>query len=253
MNREEELFQKRLIDLANLADRRCIVTYTDFLNLNELNIYHQTARELSFVKCISSGGFEYAERQIAAFVPDALFYEETPDFPISCIHITPKNAKYADDLTHRDFLGAVLNLGIDRGAIGDILTQDSSAWIFCKNGIESFVCRELTQVKHTYIRAEAVQPGSVNYQPRMERIHGSVASVRLDSLLALAFGGSRSSLNGLVEGGRVFVNARLVTSNGYKLKENDLISARGLGKFRYLGISGGTRKGRLVVEIEKYG
>lgn len=92
----------------------------------------------------------------------------------------------------------------------------------------------------------------IEYEPKYELLQGSVASVRLDSLLALAFGASRSSLVGLIEGGKVFVNGRLVTSNGCKLKENDVISARGLGRFRYLGVRSSTRKGRLIAEIQKY-
>lgn len=253
MNREEELFQKRLRELADKADRRNIVTCTDFLNLNELNIYHQTAGELSFVKSVPYGGYENAERQIIAFLPDALSYrEEAPAYPISCVHVRPLHEKYADKLTHRDFLGAILNLGIERSTVGDILTDGSAGWIFCLDRMADFLCSELSRVKNTAVAARIVAPENIDYQPKYERICGSVASVRLDSLLSLAFRTSRSSMTDMIEGGKVFVNARLITSNGYKLKENDLISARGLGRFRYLGVASETRKGRLIAEIEKY-
>lgn len=252
MNHEEELFQRRLFDLANIADRRNIVTYTDFLNLNELNIFYQTQKELQFVQCRNFGGYENAERQIVAFIPDALSYRDDISYPIACIHIRPLHEKYADMLTHRDFLGAILNLGIDRSTIGDILIDQKHAWLFCLDKMADFLCSELCRIKHTQVMAEQMDVENMDYQPKLEHIRGSVASVRLDSLLALAFGSSRSSLVGLIEGGKVFVNARLVTSNGYKLKENDLISARGLGRFRYLGVSSSTRKGRLMAEIEKY-
>ncbi|MDO4343466.1 MAG: YlmH/Sll1252 family protein [Eubacteriales bacterium] len=259
MNREEELFQKRLRDLASMADRRGIVTYTEFLNLNELNIFHSTKRELAYVSCQSFGGYEHAERQIIAFIPDALSYNGSygeediqPDYPISCIRIAPLNERFLEKLTHRDYLGAVLNLGILRSAVGDILVTEKGAWLFSLRQMADFICNELSRVKNTTVRANVVTPENFDYTPKYELVRGSVASIRLDSLLALAFGASRSSLTGLIEGGRVFVNGRLVTSNGYKLKENDIISARGYGRFRYVGIVSGTRKGRLMAEIEKF-
>lgn len=250
MNREEELFQKRLLDLARQADNRGIVTFTDFMNLNELNIFHSSAKELSFVKWQLFGGYEFAERQIAAFIPDALCYEWV--YPLSCVKIIPLNEKYADTLNHRDYLGAILNLGIDRSKIGDILTDGTHAYVFCLEKIADFLCNELTRVKHTTVALFTVSPQEMDYEPKYELIKGSVASVRLDSLLSLAFGSSRSRLTELIESGRVFVNGRLVTSNGCKIKEQDIISARGMGRFRYLGSTSQTRKGRLFVELEKY-
>lgn len=92
----------------------------------------------------------------------------------------------------------------------------------------------------------------VEYVPRTEAVRGTVSSVRLDSLLPLAFSSSRSRLSGLIEGAKVFVNGKLITSNGYQVKETDLISVRGMGKFRYIGTGGKTKKNRLSVEIERY-
>ncbi|EET61568.1 S4 domain protein [Marvinbryantia formatexigens DSM 14469] len=267
MNYEEELFQKRLLELAKKADSRNIVTFTDFLNLNELNIYHQSAGALSFVKCVGFGGYEQAERQILAFIPDALCYftEDFADrtdfsvalrqsvrYPISCLRIEPQNKKFSGSLSHRDFLGAALNTGIERSTIGDILVEENAAWMFCLERMADFLSEALTRVRNTPVNVRQVPPEKIDYAPKYELVRGSVASVRLDSLLALAFGASRSSLVGLIEGGKVFVNGRLITSNGYKVKENDLISARGLGRFRYLGVSSSTKKGRLIAEIEKY-
>ena len=224
MNKEEQLIQKRLIDLASLADRRSIVTFSDFLNLNELNIYHSSKKELSFVKCQLFGGYEYAERQMIAFIPDALCYNW--DYPLQCVDIKPLNDRFAEDLGHRDFLGAVLNLGIERSKIGDILITDNGALIFCHASMTEFLCKELTRIRHTMVSCRAVTPGEIEYTPKLESVKGTVASVRLDSLLSLAFGSSRSSLAGLIEGGKVFVNGKMITSNGYKMKEKDIVSVR---------------------------
>ena len=76
--------------------------------------------------------------------------------------------------------------------------------------------------------------------------------MRLDAVMALAFQASRSSLLSLIGDGKVFVNGKLITTNAYALKEMDLVSARGLGRFRYIGALGQTKKGRCMVELEKY-
>ena len=99
---------------------------------------------------------------------------------------------------------------------------------------------------------ERVEARDFDYEPEYKEITGTVASVRLDRLLALAFGVSRSSLTGLIEGGKVFVNGRLVTSNGYEPKEGDLVSVRGMGRFRYAGGGGQSRKGREYVILQRY-
>ena len=89
MQKEEFMLQKRLIELSKLAYQRSIVTYSDFLNLNELNILHTTPKQEWFSTYETFGGYEYSERQMVAFLPDALCYEW--DYPIKCIHIVKNN------------------------------------------------------------------------------------------------------------------------------------------------------------------
>ncbi|MEE0418563.1 MAG: YlmH/Sll1252 family protein [Lachnospiraceae bacterium] len=250
MEKSEELFQKRLMDLADSAMKRGIVTFTDFMNLNELNIFHSMIQKFSYIQWKTFGGYEAAERQTAAFIPDALYYEW--DFPIACLEISPLNIKFADALTHRDYLGALLNLGIERDMLGDILVDDKRAYVFVIDRMQDFISKELTRVRHTPVVCRERKLQEFDVPIKTEVIAGSVASVRLDSILALAFHSSRSSLVGLIEGGKIFVNGKLVVSNGYTLKEGDIVSARGLGKFRYKQAVYRTKKGRCMVEIEKY-
>lgn len=249
MDKTEEMLIKRLEDLASAADKRSIVTFSDFLNLNELNIIQNHLKQFSFLKVEFSGGYELAERQIAAFIPDALYYEW--DYPISCIKVKPLNAKFSDALTHRDYLGAILNLGLDRSVIGDILVDGKCAYFYCQEHLEAFILRELTRVKHTSVICE---PGGAapEIPINKEVVRGTVASIRLDSVISLACKSSRSSIVGLIEGGKVFVNGKMIVSNGYHLKEEDIISLRGVGKFRYKGILSQTKKERFMIEIEKY-
>ena len=242
MTREEQQLEKRLADLANTAYQRGIVTYSDFLNLNEQHIFHSIRPKLSFVKTESFGGYEAAERQMAAFVPDAPMF--CPKYPIACIKIEPLQKKFAEKLAHRDYLGALLNLGIERSKTGDILVEEERAFLFCQEN--------LTRIRHTMVTAQGVEKEDFSYEPKLREITGTMASVRLDSLLSLAFGASRSSLTGQIEGGKVFVNGRLVTSNGCQPKEGDLISVRGMGRFRLEAIGGQSKKGRSYVTVLKY-
>lgn len=248
---KEALFKKRIEELANLADRRGIVTFTDFLNLNEQNILHQTLQKFSWIKGETFGGYEGAERQIAAFVPDA-FSCTGFKYPIACIRIEPLNHKFAEKLSHRDILGALMNLGIERSKTGDIAVCESESYLFCSEPLARLICEELSRIRHTSVNCSVCSLEDFFYVPDTKTIRGSVASVRLDSVMALAFQSSRSSLLSLIEDGKVFINGRLIATNAYALKCQDIVSVRGLGKFRFIDEVGHTKKGRCMVEIEKY-
>lgn len=248
---KEDLLKKRFQELAGAADRKGFVTFTDFLNLNEQNILHRSLAGSSWITVELSGGYDGAERQMAAFIPDAL-YSFSWEYPISCVKVTPLSPKFAEKLSHRDVLGSLMNLGIDRSKTGDIAICDTEAYIFCSTSLAALISGELTRIRHTSVQCQICSPEDFNYQPKTEVIQGSVASVRLDTVLSLAFRASRSSLLSLIEDGKVFVNGKLITTNAYSLKPGDLVSARGLGKFRYTDVLGQTKKGRCMVELEKY-
>lgn len=255
MLKEEQLLEKRLIELSRTAYHRDIITYSDFLNLNELNILHSLPKDQLYTSYITFGGYDLAERQMAAFLPDALYLRGVPqdyDFPFHALSIEPLNDKYAEDLTHRDYLGAILNLGIDRSKLGDIIVEGKKAVIFIHSSLNDFLKEELTRVRHTSVLLKEIRLEDYQYAPRFEEIKGTVASVRLDSLLSLAFSSSRTKLTGLIEGAKVFVNGRLMTTNSYQVKEGDVISVRGMGKFRYQGTLARTKKNRIYVVIHKY-
>ena len=196
------------------------------------------------------GGYENAERQMVAFHPDALAF--TWEYPIDCLKIEPKAIKFSESLTHRDYLGALLNLGIERSVIGDIVVQEKAAWFFCQNKMTDFFLDNLCRVRHTNILITKVDAPDKLPRPKLEAINGTCASVRLDSLISLAFKASRSSMVSYIEGGQVFVNGKLITSNGYEPKEGDIISVRGKGRFIFDGMSHQTKKGRCGVRILRY-
>ena len=250
MTKEEIMLQKRFGELSRTAYNRGIVTFSDFLNLNELNILHTIPKDQLSSRYETFGGYDFSERQMAAFLPDALYYEY--EYPIQILEILPVNRKFAEELTHRDYLGAVMNLGIERSKIGDILTRKDSAILFLKEELAGYVSGELTKVRHTAVKVNLLSSFQEDFEPEYEVLKGTVPSVRLDTVLAIAYPLSRNKITSLIESARVFVNGRLITSNGYRLREEDIISVRKMGRIRYDGILSETKKGRYLITVRKY-
>lgn len=248
---KDDQFKKRIMELGRNAYERDIVTFSDFLDLNEQNIVHGLALNHQGYQLEWFGGYEMSERQMIAFLPDALSYNWC--FPIRCLHIQPKSLKYSEKLTHRDYLGALLNLGVLRCKIGDIIVnEDSSAYVFCQDKIADFFLQEVCRIRHTNVVVEEISDITDLITHQEEELTGTVASVRLDSVIALAFKSSRSSMIPFIESGKVYVNGKLVVSNGYTLKDDDIVSVRGKGKFRFGRTTNKTKKGRYGVTIYRY-
>ncbi len=121
MEKEEQLFLRHLADLADVCCRRNIPVYTDFLNLHEQTVFLSALPEFSHVRVRLDGGYEGAERKIVCFLP--VYMEDVPreSLPMVPVKIASSAGKFTAPCTHRDYLGAVLNLGIERGKIGDLL------------------------------------------------------------------------------------------------------------------------------------
>ncbi len=250
MTKEEEMLKKRLIELSNQAYSRDIVVFSDFLNLNEQNILHTIPKEMFPARYETYGGYPLSERQMAVFLPDALYYEYL--YPLKIIEVTPLNRHFAEELSHRDYLGALMNLGIERCKTGDIIIDDGKAAIFVKDEIADYIAENLTRIRHTSVNTQIKQSLEISCKPKYEQRKGTVPSVRLDTVLSVAYPMSRSKLTSYIEAGKVFVNGKLITSNGYHLKDGDLISVRGLGRISFEETIAETKKGRYMVAVRKY-
>ncbi|MDO5520875.1 MAG: YlmH/Sll1252 family protein [bacterium] len=250
MNKEEQLVLKRIVDLAYQADRRGYTTYTDFLNINEQSIFLTNLKELPPVKYQMWGGYEDAERKIIGFYTnDTILTEE---YDIKMLEMKPVNAKFADQLSHRDYLGALMNMGIERCRLGDILIKNNCGYVFTDAVIGEYIASSLTKIKHTTVSCTLKEIEEIDVTPEFQEIHGTIASARLDAIIATVFKASRSSITGLISGGKVFVNSKLIESNSYTLREEDVVSVRGYGKFIFKGINNQTKKGRLSATFLKY-
>lgn len=112
--------------------------------------------------------------------------------------------------------------------------------------------QELCRVRHTNVVPKLLDALEDVPVLKTEKVSGTVSSVRLDSVIALAFSTSRSSIISLIEGGKVFVNGKNILSNGYNLKEGDIVSVRGRGKFRFEEVGGITKKNRYHISLARY-
>ena len=246
-DKEVQQLKNRFRDLADKAFSQNMFTFTGFLGLSELDVFRQLERELSYAGFMLFGGAKETDRQMIRFgSAEELGYEV--DFPIVCIHIKPLAAKFADVLSHRDFLGALMNLGIERSALGDIRVGDREAYLFCLESMAEFVCENLTQVKHTHVKCVPVESAAEVPQEEPEHVAVQVASMRADAVIAKVYNRSREACLELFRAQKVYVDGRLCENNSRQLKTGETVNVRGYGKFKVLGEPRETRKGRISVE-----
>lgn len=246
MEKEELFLRNKFLDLARNAYFKNIVTYSMFLNLNEQTIFETIQKDLPNIRHVMFGGYSEAERKIVCFYCDNI-----PEFDmLEYIKISPVNKKFADELTHRDFLGALMNLGIERHMVGDICIADNTAHIVTFKSMSETIISELTTVKHTKVVLERESADELKAVNRVECKKINISSERLDSIIGSIYNISRSKVNLYIDAGKVFINSKQCFSHSSKIKSGDIITVRGLGRAKFLGISALSKKGRLFAETE---
>ena len=253
MTDERELLQlkKRLTELARRSYEQGIYTFTPFLGLSQQQAFYEIQREVAYAGVGMEGGSPVCERKMIRFGSvEHLGYEE--GYPIRCVRIEPVAPKFAEKLAHRDFLGAIMNLGIERDTVGDIFVQDKAAMIFCQESIAPYLTEQLRQVRRTPVNCVVTEVTEELKTPVLEKISMSVSSARIDAVISKIYNLSRNQSMELFRVGRVYVNGRLVENNSYALKEKDSVTVRGFGRFLYAGIQGETKKGRIRVDAKLY-
>ena len=251
MSDESEILKNRFIELAKKSHGSGVFLFSDFLGLAEQSVFDSVRRQLGGAKYTLFGGAEGAERVMVRFGDPEEFYYEVP-FPITSLKISPKSPKFAEKLTHRDFLGAILNLGIERSVLGDIVVRDSEAYVFAKDDIAEYIERELFRVKHTDVdvsRCDTVPEGEL-YKTEEKTVQ--ISSERLDAVIARVYNLSREDAQRLFLKRLVFASGKEIESTSYTPKENEKISVRGLGRFIYRGYQSSSKKGKLNVLVEVY-
>lgn len=246
---EREFLKKRFSELYRKSEDRGIYTYTDFLGLAEQSVFAEIKNSFHPGGYTLFGGAAGAERVMIRFGREGSF---GPDFPIVCVKAEPVSQKFADKLTHRDFLGALLNLGIERKTLGDIVIVDNVRYIFMHEDIAPHVIGELTRVKRTDVALTLSYAPSGAELYRTERRRVQAVGERVDAIVAKLFSLSREDASALFAKRLVFVGGRLCESNSYSLKEGEIVSVRGYGRFIYRGYETRTKKGKLNIEVDVY-
>ncbi len=191
------------------------------------------------------------ERQMLKFGSEEMFgYDE--EFPISCVIIEPLLKKFAEKLGHRDYLGAIMNLGIERSVIGDIFVKDTTAYVFCVDRIAQYIADNLDKIRHTNVKC-TIEKGNIEaVAPEKKAVSVVVSSERIDAVVAKLYNMSRSQSIEHFREKKVMVNGRVMENNSYSMKPADVISVRGYGKFIFTGVENETKKGRLKVQLMQY-
>lgn len=251
LQKDEAQLKKRFLELYEKAYQRNVFLFTGFLGLAEQESFWQCSGQMNRDSFSLSGGMQDAERVMIRFGnPQELGYEQ--EFPIVCMHLYPPRKKFAEDLTHRDFLGALMNMGIERSLLGDILVQDREAWLFCNESIAPFLMENLTGVRHTNINCELREELPEICKRQLETQEFTVASERIDAVVSRLYNIARSNGAALFTTDKVWVNGRRMEKSTYLLKTQDVVSVRGFGKFVYYGTTRETKKGRLSVSVGVY-
>ncbi|MDL2218044.1 YlmH/Sll1252 family protein [Christensenellaceae bacterium OttesenSCG-928-M15] len=248
---EDAKLQRRFLELAERAHATGRYTYTNFLNLMELDAFSRMEKSLRAIPFTLFGGADGCERKLIRFGDaSSCAYEE--EMPIACLKIEPRNSKFSDPLTHRDFLGSIMSLGVERETIGDIFVMDNTAHVFALKHIAPYILSELVSIRRTAVICAIVENMPVTAGAKKESEQIQLVSERLDAVVAHAYKLSRNDSLALFKSGKIFVNDRLVENSSYPVKPQDAVSVRGYGKFLYGGVVGTTRKGKLLARIEKY-
>jgi RNA-binding protein YlmH len=248
---ELELLEGRLSELCQKSFERDVFTFSDFLGLMEQTVLKKATKGFPASHVTLFGGAEGCERVMARFGnPDALGWEEP--FPIVCLKIAPKSQKFADDLTHRDFLGALMHLGFRREMLGDIAIFENVGYLFAEEKMAEHILASLTEVKRTAVTVTVAEDIPTGDLFRTETVTIQVQSERLDAVIAKVFSLSREDAQGYFAKSLVFVNGAVTESTSHVPKVGDKISVRTKGRFIYGGAVSLSKKGKTNVRIEKY-
>ncbi|KYP81830.1 RNA-binding protein [Ferroacidibacillus organovorans] len=240
---DEQVFLKRMADLARRASQKGIWTLSAFGSPRETELARIAAKRES-MSVHAYGGFPGAERVRVLFA-------DAPDvahdaYEIACLTVT---CSVQDHMTHGQVLGSILGLGLNRDVLGDLLVTGNTAHVFCTEAIKPFLLSTLSRVgPHAVHVVEAreslVLQGTFE---NWEEHQFTVSSLRLDAFLAHAFSMSRSKAVEPIHAGLVQVNHRVRVDPAFTLREGDVISLRGFGRAKVIELAGTSKKGRLVI------
>lgn len=251
-NQEADLkrFTAHIADLAERALREGQPQWTDFLEPPLREQAEAVCGWTTGVRFSSFGGYTDSERRRLVIYPD-YFIAQTIEPAIACLAITVSKAN-APDLTHRDYLGAILGLGLKREKLGDLLVGAEGCQMITLPEFSDFIRLNLTKVANFTATAAAIDPEQLDLPNLREKIiRTTVASLRLDAVAALGFGESRTRMAREIKAERVKVNWKPVTNPDTAVNPGDIIAIRGRGRVIFRELSGQSKKGRQGIVLTR--
>lgn len=259
MTADEKILVAKAEDKARLCSDNSMITNTDFLDMHERSVVASVKKPLGDVRMFFYGGFSDSERNIAVFLPDYIteepqeYFDKYPeDDPISVILI--EKDKFSPALGHRDYLGALMGLGIRREMTGDIIVDENGCRMAVLAKIAPFIAENLDKAGRGTLKAKIIPPSQAREGTKAAGIPDSftVSSMRLDSVVKNAFRVSRGDAAQAIESGVVFVNDIECTKPDKKIAEGDKIVFRRKGRIIVGDCSSVSKKGRVIVEIIRF-
>lgn len=245
-NPEEKRFAAQMNELAGRSLQDAKPVWTDFLDPAELQQAQAILSWATGIRFSSFGGYQNAERRRLVIYPD-YYIAQTIEPELSYLAIQPGAP---GQLNHRDYLGALLGLGLKRQKIGDLVVSDQECQVILVPELAGYIQSNLDKVGSQKVTVTAIDPEQLNPPNLREKIiKSTVASLRLDALAALGFGDSRTKMAREIKALRVKVNWKIATNPDSQLSPGDIISIRGRGRVLFREQSGTSKKGRLGVVL----
>lgn len=256
----DSYLQAHIRELSERAQNHNVVTATPFLDLPTIALLNRKIANGKFhgTPCLFFGGCSDFERARLVFLPDyldqATFLAEEKESPslVSCLRISPRGGSFAKALTHRDYLGALMALGIKRETLGDLRIEGNEARLYLLPEIRKTIEDELTSVGTEEVKIQAEPLFSPGFSLHFREEVLSLASLRLDAVLAQGFPFSRGQAEAQIEAGNVHHNGEIATRGDRLVGEGDVVSCRRQGKILLMGEEGHSRKGRMLIRIRRY-
>lgn len=249
---ETRLILARVLDKLELAQRRGIPAHTQFLSPAQRAAVEGLIRASGHPRHLFDGGYADAERTVCVFLPDWLEENDWPsgEHPLAALRFT---ASAGARLTHRDWLGSIMGLGLTRKKIGDLLVEENRCQIILLAETMPIVRAQLEKVGRYPVHGVDIPLDELAAPERtVKLIRDTFATLRLDAVAASAFSMSRSKAAELIASGRVSLNHVECTKPDRQVGEGDIITCRGSGKCTVKQITGQSKKGRIMAELERY-
>ena len=247
---EDKLFIARLSDMAVQVRRSGTYAFSAFLDERQCVIANNwCSRNTGDLMFSFHGGFPDARRKILAIYPDYCEDYVNEDVPIKCITFSYREE---DKLTHRDFLGSFMALRLKRETIGDIVVSSGRAQALVSEIAAKTIMTSISRIGKVGVKAADDLPFDMEVTQEYKDMPASVASLRLDCIVAAAANLSREKASLLIKSDKVDINHFTVSSVSKEVQQGDIISVRGVGRFILSDIGGLTRKDRLHIILRKY-